>query len=373
LSYNLRTVGRSRLLLATFAAYLPAAALPAISGPYDPAVLVVPFCLGFAVGFPLWGRAVDRAGPARIVRLALFLAAGAGVLVAFAPTAGLLAAARLLQGLTAAGVPPAVQAALAAEASDQRTGRALSPMMLAVALATLGGPALAPLLGPALGFATTALLLGTLPALACAMGYRNPARGGFDRPKAVAYADPRGVRAGWLVSALVLGGHWTVLTRLAEAVGHAAAPAALTGAAGLPLVVLAAHACDRRGPRATMTLTLITGATGFALAATTTTATAFIATAGLGLAVYWAYLPVVAAQVQRAAGADARGRAAGGLYASMWGSAAAAGALAALAPTWQITLLGAAVSWTAAAAVANRRFLGATAQSKAPWPQPSPN
>src|SRR3954447_26477516 len=130
---------RALLLLATFPAYLPAAALAAIAGradlpgaPLDPALLVVPFCLGFAIGFPAWGRATDRRGPEVIIRLALLLTAAAGLLVAFAPSAGLLVAGRLVQGLAAAGIPPAVQAALAQSASEQRTGRALSGMMLAV-------------------------------------------------------------------------------------------------------------------------------------------------------------------------------------------------------------------------------------------------
>ena len=371
MSYNAR-MPRARLLLATVAAYLPAAALPAIPHGFDPALLVVPFCLGFAAGFPVWGRAVDRRGPGWIVRVALLAAAAAGVAVAFAPSAAALAVARLLQGAAAAGVPPAVQAALAADAAAHRTGRALSGMMLAVAVATLGGPALAPLLRDSLGWTAAALLLG--PALALPLALGDPGRRArvSDRPAvAGAYEDARGVRAGWLVSALVLGGHWTVLTRLAEAVGSAAGVAALAGAAGLPLVLLAAQSSDRRGPRATMTVTLLTGAAGFAAAATTHTAAAFVATAGLGLAVYWAYLPVVAAQVQRAAGERARGRAAGGLYASMWCAAGVAGGAAALAPDWRIVLLGAGAAWAAAALVAHRRFLGAPQST--PWPLPSPS
>jgi len=367
-------MARSRLLLATVAAYLPAAALPAIAGPHDPALLVVPFCLGFAAGFPLWGRAVDRVGPERIIRAALVAATAAGILVAFAHAAGVLAAGRLLQGAAAAGVPPAVQAAMAARAGEGRTGRALSGMMLAVAAATLGGPAIAPTLRDLGGWTAAALLLGPLPTLACAVGGRIRPRNVFDSPTVAEYEDRRGVRAGWLVSALVLAGQWTVLTRLAEAVGHAAAPAALTGVAGLPLVVLAAQSSDRRGPRSTMTVILATGAAGFGAAAATSTAAAFIATAGLGLAAYWAYLPVVAAQVQQAAGNQARGRAAGGLYASMWASAAASGAAAALAPSWHFVLLGAGVCWATAAVVAAKEFAGSPQSARWPRrPQPSPS
>lgn len=389
MSYN-QGVTRVRLLLATLAAYLPAAALPALAvrddlpgAALDPAVLVVPFCLGFAIGFPAWGRAADRRGPEAIVRVGLMLAAAAGLLVAFAPSALALLLARAVQGLAAAAIPPAVQAAMASRASDARAGRAVSAMMLAVAVATLAGPAAAPLLADAVGWPAAAVLLSSLLPAILTLGSRRHAPGGFDSPMREAYEHPRGVRAGWLVSALVLGGHWTVLTRLAEALGPnglhagsgAAGIAALTGAAGLPLVVLAARSSDRRGPRLTMTITLAAGAAGFALAAASDAARAFIPAAGVGLAVYWAYLPVVAAQVQRSAGSGARGRAAGGLYASMWASAALAGALASLAPSWREVLLGAGVAWAAAAVVAAREFLGAASSVACPpaAPQPSPH
>jgi YNFM family putative membrane transporter len=295
------------------------------------------------------------------------------VLVAFAPNEASLVVARVLQGLAAAGVPPAVQAAMAGAAAEERTGRAMSPMMLAVAVAVFVGPAVAPLFGD---WTSAALVLGVALPLAAGAAALSPGPG--PKPKAAAghasYLDPRGVHAGWLVSALVLAGHWTVLTRLVEAPGDESV-AALTGVLGLPLVVLAARASDTAGPRRTMTATLAAGATGFALAATAADAALFVPAAGVGLAVYWAYLPVVAAQVQRCAGERARGRAAGGLYASMWGSAAAAGLLASLAPSWREVLVGAGLSWALAAVVAARRFLG-PAQSPAacptPAPQPSP-
>ncbi|MBV9680143.1 MAG: hypothetical protein JO046_00010 [Solirubrobacterales bacterium] len=83
------------------------------------------------------------------------------------------------------------------------------------------------------------------------------------------------MRAAWIVSACVLGGHWTVFTRIAQALGpdglHAPAVwvsvAPIAGALGLPLVVLAARASDRLGPRPPMIATLVAGSFGFALAA----------------------------------------------------------------------------------------------------------
>src|SRR5437899_1661007 len=128
--------------LATLAAYLPSAALPVLAhradvpgGPLDPSALVVPFCLAFAGAFPLWGSLADRIAAARVIAIALGLMVVAGAAVALAPSAPALIVARAVQGAAAAGVPPAAQAALAQSSAEHETGRAMSPMMLAVAFA----------------------------------------------------------------------------------------------------------------------------------------------------------------------------------------------------------------------------------------------
>ena len=369
-------MSRFWILLAAFGAYLPSAGLPVLAhrsdvpgGPLDPSVLVVPFCVAFAAAFPLWGWVADRLAPVRVIAVALGLSALAGGAVALAPNEATLVLARAVQGAAAAGVPPAAQAALAGASAERDAGRAMSPMMLAVAFAVLGGPAVASLVADAAGWTAAALAIGSALPLVLAGAGAGGERGAGRRVSIARYHDARGVRGGWIVSACVLAGHWTVLTRIAEALGPgglgagdrwiAAAP--LTGALGLPLVVVAARACDRVGARAPMVATLAVGALGFALAATAASAGVFLAAAGVGLAVYWAYLPVVAAQVQRSAGTGARGRAAGGLYASMWSAAALAGALASLAPSWQVVLAGAALSWGVGAIVAWRRFITAPA------------
>jgi MFS family permease len=378
-------MSRSWIQFATLAAYLPSAALPVLAdrsdvpgGPLDPSALVVPFCLAFAAAFPVWGRLADRIAAPRVIAIALGLMAVTGVAVALAPGEGTLVVARALQGAVAAGIPPAAQAALAQSSAEHEAGRAMSPMMLAVACAVLGGPALAAVVGDVAGWTAAALAVSSLlPLVLIASGWRSTlaARVATARTQGTArYADPRGVYAGWIVSACVLAGHWTVLTRLAEAIGpHGLGAGAgwsglapLTGALGLPLVVLAARASDRVGPRVPMVATLLAGALGFGLASTATTAAMFVASAGIGIAVYWAYLPVVAAQVQRSAGTAARGRAAGGLYASMWCAAALAGAVASLAPSWRVVLAGAALSWAIGALVARRHFIAAPAVGAVP-------
>ena len=174
MSYNPR-MSRRWIQLATFAAYLPSAALPVLAersdpfgGSLDPSVLVVPFCLAFAAGFPFWGRIADRMAAERVIVLALGLMVASGVLVALAPTEPSLIVARALQGAAAAGVPPAAQAALARSRSEGEAGRALSPMMLAVAFAVLAGPAIAQGLGDAAGWTATVLVVSCLMPLVLA-------------------------------------------------------------------------------------------------------------------------------------------------------------------------------------------------------------
>ena len=84
MSYN-HAMSRRWIQLATFAAYLPSAALPVLAeradapgGPLDPSVLVVPFCLAFAAGFALWGRVADRVALQELVLLAVKQAAVEG-------------------------------------------------------------------------------------------------------------------------------------------------------------------------------------------------------------------------------------------------------------------------------------------------------
>jgi MFS family permease len=432
--------------LASFAAYLPASSLPAVAAQVgagvgasgDPSLLVVPFCAAFAVAFPVWGAVADRCDRRLVMAAALVLLALAGAVVAGAASEAGIVVGRALQGLAAAGVPPAAQALLAARASAADTGRAVGGMMVAVALATLGGPLLATAALPLVGWRGAALAVGVLVAAVAAVallvargeaspaasapgaargargaapssvqappaarGARGAAPSSVQAPPAarqalrapssvhapsaagvprVALRPTRGLVAGWLVSALVLGGYWTALTRLGtilapsglDAPAWLAAAAALAGAAGIPLVLLAARAADRRGPRAPMLATTFAGAAALAAAAAAPDATAFVLAAGVALALYWAYLPVVAVQVQRSAGAALRGRAAGVLYASMWLGAAVAGTGAAALPGWRAVLASAAALWALAALVTWRGFLAGPAPAAPAPAEPRP-
>src|SRR4051812_12927683 len=161
-----------RVYLATLAAYLTADFIAPVSGSIlgglDAGALVVPFCAAFALAFPLWGRAADRHPAGTVLAISLVVLALGGVLLAAAPSAAIGVAARALEGAAAAGVPPTAQALLASRAGNASTGRAVSGMMIVVAVATLGGPALASALSGPLGWRGTSLLLAVVPALVAA-------------------------------------------------------------------------------------------------------------------------------------------------------------------------------------------------------------
>ena len=354
-----------RVYLATLAAYLTADFIAPLSGSIlgglDAGAVVVPFCAAFAVAFPLWGRAADRHHAGTILAVSLVALAASGVLLAVASSTSLVLLARALQGAAAAGVPPTAQAALAARAGNASTGRAVSGMMIMVALATLGGPALASGLEGLIGWRTTSVLLGVLPALGAAL-LCAPLRSIVVEARGRLRPTPQLV-AGWACSTLVLAAYWTLLTRwetIADGVGIGFDTSALlpvAGAVGIPLVVIAGRSADRLGPRAPMVRTMAAGALALALAAATESKFLFLAGACAGLALYWSYLPVVSVQIQRSAPPEVRASAAGVLYSSMWLGAALGGLVAVAAPDWHYIVGGAALSWALAGIVAWRGFL----------------
>jgi predicted MFS family arabinose efflux permease len=356
-----------RVYIATLAAYLTADFVAPLSGSIlgglDAGALVVPFCAAFAVAFPFWGRLADRQPAGRVLVLSLTLLAASGVLLVVAPSHAVVIVARALQGAAAAGVPPTAQAALAARAGNGSTGRAVSGMMIMVALATLGGPALASAVEGLLGWRVTSMVLGILPALGAAAlcaPLKSFAAGARGRLR----ATPQLV-AGWACSTLVLGAYWTLLTRwdsIAEGIGIRSDVSALlpvAGAVGILLVVLAGRSADRLGPRAPMVRTMTAGAVALGLAAATGSKLLSLAGVCAALALYWSYLPVVSVQIQRCAPEDARASAAGVLYSSMWLGAALGGLAAVGAPDWRYIVGGAALSWAVAGIVAWRGFLPA--------------
>ena len=356
----LRVGFAARIYAATLAAYLTADCVAPISGSLagglDPGAVVVPFCAAFALAFPVWGRAGDRHPAGRVLGLSLGLLAVSGLGLALASTSATVVAARALEGAAAAGVPPTAQALLAARAGNHAAGRAVSGMMIMVAVATLAGPAAASALVGPLGSGATVVALAVVPALAaawlCAPMTERPAA---QRGRLVV---TRSLVAGWTCSTLVLAAYWTLVTRwssLAEGAGFTSDMSALlpvAGAVGIALVVVAGRSADRRGPRLPMVWTLGLGALALSLAAVTNSKVSFLLGALAALALYWSYLPVVSVQIQRSAAADVRATAAGILYSSMWLGAALGGLAAVAAPNWRFVVGGAAATWAVAGIVA---------------------
>src|SRR3954466_8181014 len=309
----------ARVYLATLAAYLTADFIAPIAGSIghglDPGAVVVPFCAAFALAFPLWGRAADRHPAGLILALSLAGLAASGLLLTLAPSHAVVIVARALQGAAAAGVPPPAQAALAARSGNASTGRAVSGMMIMVALATLGGPALASALEAPLGWRATSLILGVLPALGAA-ALCAPLRTLAGGARGKLRPSPQLV-AGWACSTLVLAAYWTLLTRwesIADGIGIGFDTSALlpvAGAGGIPLVVLAGRSADRRGPRAPMLHTMGAGALALALAAATSSKLLFLGGACAALAFSGTSRRVAGVKTRRWAPADARASAAG--------------------------------------------------------------
>jgi predicted MFS family arabinose efflux permease len=357
----------TRAYLATLAAYLTSAFVAPLSDSVlagvDPGAMVVPFCAAFALAFPAWGRAADRIRAGVALSLSLGGLALFGILLAVAPSVEVAVVARVLQGAAAAGVPPTVQALLASRAGDASTGRAVSGMMVSVAIATLGGPALAAAMEGPLGWRATSIVLGVIPAAIAAWACAPLGSVSGESARAPRLRPTRELVAGWTCSTLVLAAYWTLVTRW-DSIAHDAGIAGdaslllpLAGMVGIPLVLLAGRSADRLGPRTPMVRTMAAGAVALALAAVLPSELAFLALGSLALALYWSYLPVVSVQIQRSAPLDARASAAGILYSSMWLGAAVGGLAAAAAPSWRVIVVGAALSWAAAAVVAWRGFL----------------
>jgi len=372
-------MAKRRVWVGVGAVYAVAAFAPALDGgraPADPAWSVVPFCAAFALGFVPWGRWADCHGAAAAMRAASLLLLLAGVVLVVPAGDGGWVVGRALEGLAAAGVPPAAQAALAALGGPGRAGRAIGGMSVAVAVGTLLVPLAAGAAEGPMGTGVV-LALGALGLPVIAFAAVSPLVAGRvrptgDRPPALRVTP--GLAAAWACAFLVLIAYWTVVTRAAQLLGPDGAGLSETAARAVPLVgglagmvltgVVAAVA-DRRGPRHPMTVVLGVGVAGLVLAIVGGgPAAAAIGVAVFSLA-YWCYLTLVGLQVVRSAPAQAHGRALGGLYTSMWSGAAVGGALAALGGGWATVLAIGACAWALAAVVAATWF-GRTVAARPP-------
>lgn len=100
---------------------------------------------GFALGQLIVGGLSDRYGRLRPIVICLAVFALSGAACAFAPSIGWLLAARLLQGLSGAGVQVTVRATI----RDHAQGTAAARLYSQISMVTMTAPILAPLLGGA--------------------------------------------------------------------------------------------------------------------------------------------------------------------------------------------------------------------------------
>jgi YNFM family putative membrane transporter len=354
---------RAAVLIAVAVVYsvaaFPAAIAPELPGSPDPAVMTVPFSAAFALAFVPLGRLADRLGWSLLLLGALAGVAVGGVALALTSSPEAAAGARALQGVAAAGLPPAAQALLARAGGAAGAGRAISGMMVAVALGTLGGPLLAGALVDTAGWrAMTLLLAAALPVATAALAAIAVPRIDPAAAGARVWRVNRFLAAGCVVAALVLAGYWTLLTRFETVVAgelsgsSARLVAAAAGLAGIGLVLVAGRAVDRRGPRRPMVAILGAGGVAALVAVAVDSAAALVLGTAAVLALYWSYLPVVSVQVQRSAPEAVRATALGLLYTSMWLGAALGGLAAALLPDGGAVVAGVAVAWLLATVVA---------------------
>jgi MFS family permease len=142
--------------LGTFLAYLDVTivniAFPDITGDFDDAGLgalswvVNGYALAFAALLVVLGRAADRIGRRRVYLLGVTGFALASVACAAAPSAGVLIAARTVQGVAAAAMIPAALGLLLAAFPPQRWAAAIAAWGAVSAVAAALGPPLGGLL-----------------------------------------------------------------------------------------------------------------------------------------------------------------------------------------------------------------------------------
>lgn len=114
--------------------------------------------IGSALAVPLWGRMLDRFGPAKLLPLCLVSGAVGVLLLAAVFTPLQLAVARLVLGILAVGIGPAAIALTKGQAPPGMESRVLALMAGCGMIGMGGGPFVAGLVGPWLGLRAYFLL-----------------------------------------------------------------------------------------------------------------------------------------------------------------------------------------------------------------------
>lgn len=180
-------------VLASFVSFLDGSitniALPAISRDLGGGVVtqewvVDGYLLTVSAFILLSGAVSDAFGRLRVLRVALIAFAATSILCAVAPTAGILIAARLLQGVAGALLVPGSLGLIIATFSGRAQAKAIGSWTAWTSVSQLFGPVVGGLLVDSLGWRSV-FVIGLIPAAASMLllGRRRDAAREGDRPR----------------------------------------------------------------------------------------------------------------------------------------------------------------------------------------------
>ncbi|MGN6337589.1 MFS transporter [Mycobacterium sp.] len=158
--------------VATFAQlYSPQAVLPLIAtdlgtGAAHAALTVSAATIGLALGVIPWSMLADRIGRVQAMTISITAATILGLLVPFAPTAGLLLGGRLVEGLMLGGVPAVAIAYLTEEIASGHAARAAGTYVAGTTIGGLSGRLVTGPIAQYAGWRTGVLTVAVLCALA---------------------------------------------------------------------------------------------------------------------------------------------------------------------------------------------------------------
>ncbi len=141
---------------------VPAIAREFATTPGTVGLAVTAFALAYGVCQLFWGPVGDRFGKYRVVTLACLLSAATVGAAAFARSLPLLAALRLLSGITAAAIIPLSMAFIGDHVAYDRRQAALARFLAGQIMGLVGGQAVGGIVGDQLGWRAVFVLLSLL-------------------------------------------------------------------------------------------------------------------------------------------------------------------------------------------------------------------
>ncbi|WP_433825927.1 MDR family MFS transporter [Actinoplanes sp. CA-015351] len=170
------------LLLSMLDGFIVGTAMPTIVGDLGGASLlswvVTAYALTTAVSTPIWAKFGDLFGRKRMFQLSVAVFVAASVLIAAAPSMGLLIATRALQGIGAGGLAVGAFAVIGDLVPPRERGKYQGLTAIVVASGTIGGPLVGGFITDTLGWRWAFLInlpLGALTLVWVALALKLPA------------------------------------------------------------------------------------------------------------------------------------------------------------------------------------------------------